>query len=109
MLDKASKDGILENKEFENWCKTNYNKILKWFDEIIKREQNKLITSREIILEKEKFCLWQKVIITCQPSLNRRIKTYCKSKKIPTRLYFNKDREAIEVHLFEEYLIYAQS
>ena len=108
MLDKASKDGTLENKEFENWCKTNYNKILKWFDEIIKREQNKLITSREIILEKRKILFMTKSYYNFQPSLTEELKHIANLKKYLLDYTLIKDREAIEVHLFEEYLIYAQ-
>ncbi|HOO68056.1 MAG TPA: DUF2207 domain-containing protein, partial [Bacilli bacterium] len=35
MMKIASKDGILEQNEFENWCQSNYNKILKWFDKLL--------------------------------------------------------------------------
>ena len=108
MLDKASKYGILENKEFENWCKTNYNKILKWFDEIIKREQNKLITSGEIILEKRKILFMTKSYYNFQPSLTEELKHIANLKKYLLDYTLIKNREAIEVHLFEEYLIYAQ-
>ena len=38
MLYKASRDGILENNEFKDWCSDNYSKILNWFDDIIKDE-----------------------------------------------------------------------
>ena len=100
MLDKASKDGILENKEFENWCKTNYNKILKWFDEIIKREQNKLITSREIILEKRKILFMTKSYYNFQPSLTEELKHIANLKKYLLDYTLIKNREAIEVHLF---------
>ena len=38
----ASKDGVLEPREFENYSQTNYTKIIKWFDDI-KEEQKKCI------------------------------------------------------------------
>ena len=38
MLKIASKDGILENKEFEQWCKKSYEKVLGWFDNIKRRK-----------------------------------------------------------------------
>lgn len=108
MLDKASKDGILENKEFKNWCKTNYSEILNWFDDIIKREQNKLIASGEIILEKRKILFMTKSYYNFQPSLTEELKHIANLKKYLLDYTLIKDREAIEVHLFEEYLIYAQ-
>ena len=43
MMAEASKDDVLESKEFEKWCKNNYNKILKWFDKVIDSETDKLI------------------------------------------------------------------
>ncbi len=51
MLYEESRDGILENKEFEKWCKKSYSKILSWFDEIIEREKNKLVQEGLITVE----------------------------------------------------------
>ena len=42
---------ILENKEFEKWCKQSYSKILTWFDKIIEREKEKLVTEGLITVE----------------------------------------------------------
>ena len=35
---KASRDGILESREFEKWCKNNYKKILDWFGKVLDYE-----------------------------------------------------------------------
>ena len=43
MLKEASKDNILESKEFEKWCKKNSNKIIKWFDDLLNEEGNVLV------------------------------------------------------------------
>ena len=42
MLKEASHDGVLESREFEKWSKTNYNRILSWFDDVIDDETEKL-------------------------------------------------------------------
>ena len=102
MFAQASMDGILENKEFESWCFTNYNKILGWFDEIIKSEQKKLISSGDIILEEKKS------MYNFQPALTEELRQISGLKNYLMDYTLIKDREAIEVHLFEEYLIYAQ-
>ena len=108
MLNQASQDGILESKEFEKWCKKHYQKILNWFDKIISREQNKLITSGEIILEKTKILFITKKNYNFQPSLTEELKHIAELKRYLLDYTLIPEREAIEVHLFEEYLIYAQ-
>ena len=53
MLYEASKDGYLENKEFEKWCSNSYSRVLSWFDEIIKREKEKLVNEGLITVEEK--------------------------------------------------------
>ena len=50
MMYEASYDGKLESKEFEKWCRKNYNKILNWFDEVIDFETEKLKDEGKIII-----------------------------------------------------------
>lgn len=108
MLNEASKDGILESKEFERWCRIHYTKILNWFDDTVKREQNKLITSGELILNQKKIFGINKNIYNFQPILTEELKHIAELKKYLLDYTLIKNRKAIEVHLFEEYLIYAQ-
>ena len=108
MLYQASQDGILESKEFEKWCRKHHEKILIWFDTIISREQNKLITSEELILNQKKIFGINKNIYTFQPNLTEEIKHIAELKRYLLDYTLIPEREAIEVHLFEEYLIYAQ-
>ena len=51
---KASKDGILESKEFEKWCKNNYYKIYNWFTKVID-EQIKICLNDGIISKKRNY------------------------------------------------------
>lgn len=109
MLYTASQDGILENKEFEKWCSKSYTKILSWFDNILKREQNKLISEGKIILEKQKVLkLFTRKVYKFMPELKQEAMELAGLKRFLLDYSLIKEREAIEVHLFEQYLIYAQ-
>ena len=100
MMLSASKDGILENKEFEIWCKRSYSRILDWFDIILREQRNRLDEQGYFIIEKDKYYatneLKEEAIRIA--GLRRFLLNYSLIAK----------REAIEVELFENYLIYAQ-
>ena len=102
MLLEASKDGILESNEFEKWCKNNYAKILRWFDDILDYETEKLL-SEGLLQKVEKD---SKVQIT-----DKFIEEACLVKGVKEFLLeFSRinEKEAIEVNLWDMYLIYAQ-
>ena len=102
---KASKDGILESKEFEKWCKNNYYKIYNWFTKVID-EQIKICSNDGIITNNPKKITLKKYLAT--PALDEE-----GSKVIGLKKYLNdfgsiKDKNAIEVKLWQEYLMFAQ-
>ena len=109
MLLEASQDGILENKEFEKWCKKSYSRILPWFDDIINAEKNKLI-EKGLIVKKEKKIL--KIFKTKQYVATQELQETAEQiaglKRYLLDYTYIKERKAIEVHLFEDYLICAQ-
>ena len=102
MMYEASGDGILESKEFERWCKKNYDEILKWFDDVLDDETKKLI-KENILISNEGY---KKVTVTDkffeEAKLVKGVKDFL--------IEFSRidEKEAIEVHLWELYLIYAQ-
>ena len=109
MLYEASKDGILENKEFEKWCSTSYSKILLWFDNILDNEKIKLVKEGLITLEeKTTLKIFKSKVFTATPELKQEAIELAGLKKFLEEYTLVPDREAIEVTLFEEYLIYAQ-
>lgn len=109
MLYEASEDGILENKEFEKWCKKSYSKILSWFDEMIDREKEKLVNEGLITVEeKTSMKIFKSKQYTATKSLKEEAIQLAGLKRYLKEYTLIKEREAIEVHLFEEYLIYAQ-
>lgn len=109
MLYKASQDGVLENKELERWCKNNYTKILKWFEDIISSEEKKLIEEGLITVEKVKKL---KVFTAKQYNMTLELRKMAEEiyglKKYLLEYTLIPDRKAVEVALFEEYLVFAQ-
>lgn len=105
MLYVASKDGYLESNEFEEWCRNSYSKILYWFDEIIHEEEKKLL-EEGLIKKKEKKQRWN--LYEATPELKREAVELAGLKRYLNEYTLIKEREVIEVRLFEEYLIFAQ-
>lgn len=106
---EASKDGILESKEFEKWCSSHYSKILAWFDKVLSYENNILIEEGKLVpIEKTSLKIFKSTVYQVNPLM------YDEAVKMKgLKQFFNefdnmKDKEAIEVNLWEEYLMYAQ-
>lgn len=109
MLKYASQDGYLENKEFEKWCNRSYSKILSWFDDIIRKGKEKLIQEGKIIIEdKVNFMNLKHKAYVATLELREEAIKLAGLKRYLNEYTLIKEREAIEVHLFEEYLIFAQ-
>lgn len=109
MLYEASKDGYLESKEFERWCEHSYSKILSWFDKIIEKEKDKLV-QEGLIEEKEevKMKIFKNKKYVATHELKQEAIELAGLKRYLNEYTLIKQREAIEVQLFEEYLIFAQ-
>lgn len=106
---EASKDGILESKEFEKWCQNHYSRILNWFDNVLNYE-NKRLEEEGKLVKQEKTTL--KIFKSTTYQVNPSMKEEAIQMK-GLKLFFNefenmKDKSAIEVMLWEEYLMYAQ-
>lgn len=106
MMYEASEDGILENKEFEIWCKRSYQKILGWFDKIQKTERDNLATEGLLTKQEASPAFLTKYIATQE--LKEEAMRLAGLRKYLLDYTLIKDREAIEVELFENYLIFAQ-
>jgi len=101
MLIKASKDGILERKEFEKWCGNHHSTILEWFDEVIVEQKTNLALDGSLLKTTKKR-------YQVQPSLREEGEQMAGLKKFLVDFSEMKNKEAIEVHLWKEYLMYAQ-
>ncbi len=107
MMAEASKDDVLESKEFEKWCKKNYNKILKWFDKVIDSETDKLIIEGKIT-ETKKDNLFKTKVLKVDPSMKEEGIKLKGLKNFLEDFSRIDDKTAIEVNMWEYYLIYAQ-
>ena len=109
MMREASRDGVLESKEFEKWCKTNYNQILDWFDDVIDKESFKLKDEGKITsTEKTTLKVFKSYVYEVDQSM---MDEGIKLKGLKNFLEeFSRidDKEAIEVNMWEYYLIFAQ-
>lgn len=101
MISESARDGKLEKKEFERWCNTNNSKILKWFNNIIDAETEKLISEGKLTKETNK----KKCIV--HSSMMEEAKKIKGLKNFLNDFSNIKDRSAIEVNIWEEYLMYA--
>lgn len=108
MFYTASKDGVLENKEFEKWCSNNYSKILNWFDKILDFERDILILEGKIVKEEYKKLGIKNKRYNVDSSLMDEAKELKGLKKYLEEFTLINEREAIEVALFEQYLMFAQ-
>ena len=108
---EASKDGKLETDEFKKWCKTNYTKMLNWFDEIEKEERDVLV-DKNLVYEVEQqggkiFKYNYKQYLISDKAREEAIKM--KGLKQFFKEFSRIDeKEPIEVKLWNEYLMYAQ-
>ena len=104
MMYAASLDGTLESNEFTRWCKNHYNKILKWFNRVIDEETSKLVNAG-LIVEDKKF---YGTVYNVSDVLKEDALKISGLKKFLNDFSNIKERESIEVKLWEYYLMYAQ-
>ena len=109
MMKYASKDGILESKEFENWCSSHYNDILLWFDNVLDEETSKLTLEGKITEEEKKsFKIFKSQVYKIDSSIQDDAIKLKGFKNFLEEFSRIDDKEAIEVKMWEYYLIYAQ-
>ena len=109
MMNEASQDGILEKNEFEKWCSKNYSKILNWFDTIL--ENTKLDLVEEGLIEKieqTSMKIFKSTKYMPMQQLDELALQLAGLKRYLLDYTLIKQRESLEVTLFEDYLIYAQ-
>lgn len=106
---EASKDGILESKEFERWCSSHYSKILNWFNKILDYENDKLLEEGKLIkIGKTSMKIFKSTVYQVDPSMYEEAVQMKGLKQFFKEFESMQDKEAIEVMLWEEYLMYAQ-
>ena len=108
MFYTASKDGILESREFEKWCSNHYSKILDWFDKVLDFERDELVKEGKLTTEEFKKLVFKGKKYVVDERLMDEAKELYGLKKFLEEFTLIDKREAIEVALFEDYLIYSQ-
>lgn len=111
MLKEASTDGYLKEKEFKKWCDKNHQKILKYFEgkkSILEREKQKLVKKGIVGKQDKKIGGIKLTKYTATPELRQMALEIEGLKRFLLDYTLVPEREAIEVHLLEEYLIFAQ-
>ena len=104
---EASKDGKLEKNEFKTWCSKHYSKILKWFDDVLKYQVKMLVNegkAEETTIGKVFKYKGYKI----DSSIMLEAEQMAGLKKFLKEFSLIKEREPIEVNLWDEYLMYAQ-
>lgn len=109
MLCLASKDNVLEKNEFGKWCNKNYSKVLNWFDDVLKSEKKFLIDEGKLVNEiRKKYKIFNNSVYVIDNSLREEAEQLAGLKKFLIDFSDMKHKEAIEVHLWKEYLMFAQ-
>ena len=112
LLEASGSNKILEAKEFKKWSKKYYYKLNNWFESILTIEQGKLSEQGLIKAETKEVNGWfgSTRSITnffVQEPLYEDAKNLKGLQKFLIEFSSISEKEAIEVHLWEEYLIFA--
>ena len=106
---QASVDGKLEQYEFSNWCSSNYSKILGWFDDVIYDETLELVKLGKITYRSASTMkVFNYKYFDVDASMMEEAEKVAGLKKFLKEFTLIKEREPIEVQLWNEYLMYAQ-
>lgn len=102
---EASADGILETKELEKWCNKNYSKFFNLFERINTVEIHKLKNDNHIYNRTDKNECKKKNVMD-DTIYEESVKLYGLKKFLDE---FSKidTREVLEVHIWDEYLMFA--
>lgn len=112
LREAAGANEILESKEFEKWCYANYRKIDNWFEYATTQAIREYVTEGAIV-EREvpvKSVFGTKTIKQnfVNPEVKQDAINLYGLRKYLTDYSLIHERQAIEVMLWEEYLIFAQ-
>ena len=105
MMHEASKDGFLEAKELEKWCRSHYSKFLNLFEGITTNEISKLKGAGHIYKRKDKTECKKKNVMD-DKIYEDSVQLYG-LKKFLKEFSRMDEKQPIEVHLWDEYLMFA--
>lgn len=112
LREASGENKILEKKEFKKWSAKNYTRLDSWFNKVLTHVNNELIDEKLITITTEEKIVFGK----SHKNTRKRVDSSLKSeainlmglRKFLLDYSLIAEREAIEVSLWEQYLIYAQ-
>ena len=105
----ASNDGKLEGNEFKDWCSINYSKILSWFDDVLYFQCLELSKKGKVTYQSGKTMkVFSYKSFLVDSTMMEVAEQMAGLKKFLKEFTLIKEREPIEVNLWNEYLMYAQ-
>ena len=105
MMKTAAKDDILESNEFKKYCSNHYSKVLGWFGLLLSSEYDKLSQDTKYI---GPVMVKNKQVTGATNELNEKAAQMAGLKKFFKEFTSMHDKQAIEVKMWRDYLIYAQ-
>lgn len=105
IMKEASVDGFLETKELEKWSKKNYTKFFELFDDLVESEITKLETNNHIYIRADKNECKKKNVMD-DTIYDDSVKLYG-LKKYLIEFSNMKEKQVFDVHLWDEYLMFA--
>ena len=109
----AGTNRLLESKEFEKWCTKNYYKMNKWFDKILTKEASVLENKGLIVKDSEEVKMRfgknkERPIKRVKSEVKDEATKLAGLKKFLLEYSSMKEKKFIEVHLWNEYLMFAE-
>ena len=106
VMRKASKDDILSEKEFNEYCRENYEFILCWFNEILDYEASNLVLDGKIIEKRKPLSKEKKLVIT--ESMRDDAIVLKGFKYFLEESWSLENKNKIDLNNLDYYIIYAQ-
>lgn len=104
ILLQSSMDGILEAKEFKKWHASNAYELLGWFDRVLAQEKGYLIRKGKLIQVKTS----KRKKYEVDSTLREDAISLAGLKRFLIDFSYIENKEVMETHIWEEYLIFAQ-
>ena len=105
IMKEASIDGLLETKELEKWSRKNYTEFFELFDDLVESEITKLESNNHIYIRTDKNECKKKNVMD-DTIYDDSVKLYG-LKKYLIEFSNMKDKQVFDVHLWDEYLMFA--
>lgn len=112
LREASGENKILEKKEFKKWSDKNYTRLDSWFNKVLTHVNNELIDEKLITITTEEKIVLGKSHKNTRKHVDSSLKDEAINlmglRKFLLDYSLIAEREAIEVSLWEQYLIYAQ-